>query len=361
MKKAATAAVAVLLMMTVMITAFAIDIDGERKATEGYTNYVVLANGKATGNNYSQIGVSYDVDKDNYVCIAIIGTNGGNKNIAEEKMQNIGVVLSLDGYHDITLMGDELDENGTAILEPDSGNSIWSVEKAVMKVNKMGTVCFEIKLNYKANSEILTNSIQLYDEEGVASAQKTFVIDSVNSDESGEGSSSGKTTTKKTTTTKKSSGSVTTTIKKSDKDKTHRVDNVATINESKWIEKTSAKAPLILTTEAVTEASETTKEKTTKKKSKSKSSADNTTEEEVYYIYGDGVQTTIVYVLQPTETAGESEASASAFQVSDISRSSLLKVITGACALILFGVIGVWAVKSKDDESTSENNSTNAE
>ena len=101
------------------------------------------------------------------------------------------------------------------------------------------------------------------------------------------------------------------------------------------------------------------KAKSTTKKSKTKSSGKKAADKSETAEAGEEIITSIVYITQNTETASATQAeetsgNGSAFGSKGMRSSTTLKAAAGACALVLFGVIGVWAVKSREGESEEE-------
>ncbi len=224
---------------------------------------------------------------------------------------------------------------------------------AVAKFGEYGLVTVEMQVDYNNGYGNNANiSVQTTDSDNQSSYVENFSFKTPNNPDYWANRTTPVTeiTTKKTTTTKTTKDTYST---KKRTEKTHRVDNVKKRTTTKKI--TTSKVKKTTTTAKVPKA---TKSKTTKAvKSTRKAYTKVIKEKEIYIVEATASSaTTLQTVTEAVNT--ETQTEKSAFSFGNISRSTIYKIITGICALLLFGVIGVWAVKSKDDNDNNNEEKT---
>ena len=216
-------------------------------------------------------------------------------------------------------------------------------------------IYFEMKAEFKKagwNKNSVTAYFQIDDDLGKTSDEieitHFFDTDTSPEDYGTTGSSGSKTTKASKTTTEKST-----------KTTTQKLTGGSRVPTTRRGVTTSAATTTKKPTEPQTTAAKTTsaKVRTTKAKTtRTRTTKAQSSRETASYAAGTG-ETTVVYMLDAealsaliNTTSAQTQADRSAFGIKTIPRSTLLKGVTAAAALILFGIIGAWAVKSRSDD-----------
>ncbi len=376
MKRIMTGAAALIIMLCSLMPAFGaapkIKIDGNSKDWNyGTYTYKEIRN-REMGNNYRDpfaYGYTVSEEENSIYFLFILTLKKGfagnpNKEEIEAKRRNIQFKFTASGCDTIVLTGTGFKNDDITVLNPSPNNEYYKLD-AAMGIDNSGTVIVEIRLNYKSGlTAPISCSVIAYDDNNVSSNEQKINIYSL-SDNTDEVSNSDKKTTAEKTTKEAATrkNSTKTTAKSGEDEGGHRADYAAdgatrkhTTDAYKELDKLIAGAGK---TAAENSKSGENKAKSTTKKSKTKSSGKKAADKTETAEAEEEIITSIVYVNQNTETASAAQAeestdNGSAFGSKGIRSSTALKAAAGACALVLFGVIGVWAVKSREGESEEE-------
>ena len=378
MKKAYCIFLAFILIFSLSFTSFAansVKIDGKMSNTEwsGSDSLTIYTERSNTSNEVSHATVKTKFDKDNFVLY--FGFSFQVDNAPREGSENIGIILEIDGSESFKIdfsnatpttkvnasNNSNVKTYENVVAKSSAKTSAGSLEGALMWEEESCIANCEIKYaSKKALPENVSFSVSFVDADGEESSHKMLSAANPNLTTTqviGTTTKAEKTTKEKTTkekTTKSTTSKETTTVAK-----THRVDakknstTKATTTKATTVKTTAAKVTEKVTSaEAKTE--KTTKEKTTKEKTtkaKTTKTAKTTTKKSttIYYYEKE------VIISEVSAEAGEADSNGSAFNVKSVKRSTLYKILTGIGAAVLFGVIGIWAVKSKgSDEKEKE-------
>ena len=342
MKKAAAVLTAFLLIIFIMVPAFAakpeIKIDGVVTNNREWADAsnISLLDKEATGDDFTDIDMKYITDSENNVVYYLfVASKKDSKSISADEIAQMGISFTPEGCEEISLRGDNPSAKGNY------GNT-HSYEAAMTADSQTGTIYCEIKVNYKDGIPAdIRGSVKVFDKYGEASNKININNDVLTKTDKVDNTTKEKTTKEKTTkektTTKKTTEKETTTRR------VHNPKNKTVITTTKRVTTTKA----IKTTKATT----TTAVKTTRETTKNNNSSASHPTEVVLDI---PMETEDYYTEKSTATdvvaITEETTSASAFGFLNIQKSSLYKIITALCALVLFGVLGVWAVKSRQDD-----------
>ena len=338
MKKLCVFLVSLILVFSLSVTVFAgkIKIDGK------VTNEEWLSVSKGAGSDGSKPGtgklisylVQYEFDKNGYdlkcrffACY---------ENAAEEADKSkCGIVLKL---------GDGEYTNTVSLVQPcdgDTGNysvrsyvSAETVDFSTYEINS--EACITCKDGFDKGS--FSFSVQFIDELGNTSNRYTVkAVNADNTSSATEKSTTEKTTKEKTTKEK-------TTKEKTTKEKTTQATTVKERKTAKPVSTTRHKVTVRQRTTAVkTTQAATEKAKTKKSSAKVKTTLKTTAKKEKY-----SYSQSTAYEPAVTETTAVQETQMQTGE-SGISKSTKYKIVACAAAVVLFGVIGVWAVRSRDD------------
>ncbi|MBR6335903.1 MAG: hypothetical protein IKR90_07115 [Clostridia bacterium] len=377
MKRIMTGAAALIIMLCSLMPAFGaspkIKIDGYASDWKPGSYTVYEGSNPDMGNNFKHFTCSYIVNgEENSVYYLFVfstdkrlGDPVLNKDEVEEKRSNIEVKFTASGCDTVVLTGTGLKDDDITVLSPSPDNEYYKLD-AAMQLQNSGSVIVEIRLNYKGGLAVpVSCSVSASDENRSASNIQRINIYSLSDNTDEESNNSDKKTTAEKTTKEAATrkNSTKTTAKSGEDEHGHRVDYAAdgatrkhTTDAYKELDKIIAGAGK---TASENSKSGESKAKSTTKKSKTKSSGKKAADKSETAEAGEEIITSIVYVNQNTETASatqaeETAANGSAFGSKGIRSSTALKAAAGACALVLFGVIGVWAVKSREGESEEE-------
>lgn len=333
MKKLCVFLVSLILVFSLSVTVFAgkIKIDGK------VTNEEWLSVSKGAGSDGSKPGtgklisylVQYEFDKNGYdlkcrffACY---------ENSAEEaEKSNCGIVLKLgDGEYTNTVSLAQPCDGDTGDYSVRSYVSAETVDFSTYEINS--EACITCKDRFDKGS--FSFSVQFIDELGNTSNR--YTVRAVNADNTS--SATEKSTTEKTTKEK-------TTKEKTTKEKTTQATTVKERKTAKPVSTTRHKVTVRQRTTAVKTTQAATEKAKTKKSSAKVKTTLKTTAKKEKYVYSQST----VYEPAVTETTAVQETQIQT-EESGISKSTKYKIVACAAAVILFGVIGVWAVKSRDD------------
>lgn len=354
MKKVIALISAMLIFMSIPLTAFGnkIEIDGKVSdnkewALGEYPQDEYLLTEKDPKNDSNYIDARCIFGKNDIAYFLINTMFDEYSKYTEEGKNNLRIIISFAD-------GNELELYPTDKKSTKSYPEYTVTTYPVFLSNGISYVEMEVIYNdgYGENTSITVQTVDGY---GIYSRKANFSFKTPNNPDYWANRTTTVTeiTTKKTATTKAKTTKDFYATKKS-ADKTHRVDNVKKRTTTK--KSTTVKARKTTTT---AKAPKTTKIKTTKTKAVKTTRKTYTKvikEKEIYIVEAttSADTTTLQAVTETVNTVTQTEKSA--FSLGDISRSTLYKIITGICALLLFGVIGVWAVKSKDDNDDDNGN-----
>ncbi|MCQ2480631.1 MAG: hypothetical protein MJ121_00785 [Clostridia bacterium] len=340
MKKAAAVLTAFLLIIFIMVPAFAakpeIKIDGiatNNKEWAGAQDISLLSK-EATGNEFTDINMQYIVDYgNNVVYYLFVASEKDSKSVTADEIAQMGISFIPEGCEEITLRGNNPTAEG-------SYGSTHSYKAAMTADSQTGTIYCEIKVNYKDGVPAdIRGSVKFFDKYGEASNKININNDVLTKTDT----TNKEKTTKEKTTTKKS-----TTAKETTTRRVHNPKNKTVITTTKRVTTTKAiKTTKATTTTAVKTTRETAKTNNTTTSHPTEVILDIPEETDVYY---PEEETNSEPATDDVVAITEETTSASAFGFNSIQKSSLYKIITALCALVLFGVLGVWAVKSRQDD-----------
>jgi hypothetical protein len=355
MKKAITA-LALLLIILNTIAAFAksgspdIRVDGNAKGSEwnGCEDNILFVSSPNT--KVTQAHMKCAVDYENGIVYYLFAAVNAH-----------GIKLNLFSAGELTLKEDIISPDGEYSALYNSDTEDYSVDAAMNVAGDDGVrdkqfFC-EVRVIYKRDLPYsVGGAAQFYDSEDKSTSYSDFSFLTYEAGTSPE-SQAGTGSSSKETTTKRHRATIPTTTKLTIS--TSRVQTTAkprtTYNRAAIAasEEAPEKTTKEKTTKEKTAKEKTTKAKTTKAKS-SKSSGSKTTRaaapapETVTVIY------TVTVTVPDNPQTGASVGSA-AFDIKNLPASSLMKITAGAAALVLFGAIGVAAVRSKDSGGTGGN------
>lgn len=290
---------------------------------------------KFNKNNYDlYIGFSFEVTKDN----------------KEDKIncEMIGIILEIEGCEKFTLdfknakvnKADGETYNEVCVTDTVS-NTEYKITGAMVFYENGNQVNCEVEYETKRElPESVKFNVCFTDDDGNKSFYKDHTAVNSNLTTTTVTTQKAEKTTKEKTTKEKTTKETTTQAK------THRVDNKTTTKKA-----TTTKAKAEKTTKATTvktTAVTTAKEKTTKEKTTKEKTTKATTKAATVY-YEKEVVVSEVYVTESTTAESDS-----VFGAKNVSKSTIYKIITGVCAAVLFGVIGIWAVRSKGADKKEE-------
>ncbi|MBQ6467291.1 MAG: hypothetical protein IJJ61_05040 [Clostridia bacterium] len=371
MKRILTGAAALIIMLCSLMPAFGaapkIKIDGD------WGDWLNTSHGEdkdenrpKTSNHYNSCTYWYIVsESENTVYYYFTFSTGKSVRNVDEARNNMGIEFTPTNCKTVRITGEETSGNNPVYFETDNSNSYYRISAALKIQDSDGSLFVEAKVVYvKGLPSPITCTVSAFDEEGTPSNDVTVYVSLNDNTDEGSNNSDKKTTAEKTTkeaATRKNSAK--TTAKSGEDEGGHRADYAAdgatrkhTTDAYKELDKLIAGAGK---TAAESSKSGESKAKSTTKKSKTKSSGKKAADKSETAEAGEEIITSIVYITQNTETASATQAeetagNGSAFGSKGIRSSTALKAAAGACALVLFGVIGVWAVKSREGESEEE-------
>lgn len=342
MKKAAAVLTAVLLIIFIMVPAFAakpeIKIDGVVTNNREWvgTSNISLLDKEATGNEFTDIDMKYVTDyENNVVYYLFVASKKDTKSITADEIAQMGISFTPEGCEEISLRGNNPSAKG-------SYSSTHSYEAAMTADSQTGTIYCEIKVNYKDGIPAnIRGNVKAFDKYGEASNKININNDVLTKTDKVDNTTKEKTTKEKTTTKK-------TTEKETTTRRVHNPKNKTVITTTKRATTTKAvKTTKATTTTAVKTTRETAKTNNTTTSHPTEVILDIPEETDVYY---PEEETNSEPATDDVVVITEETTSASAFGFLNIQKSSLYKIITALCALVLFGVLGVWAVKSRQDD-----------
>ena len=342
MKKAAAVLTAFLLIIFIMVPAFAakpeIKIDGVVTNNREWTGApnISLLDKEATGDDFTDIDMKYITDSENNVVYYLfVASKKDSKSITADEAAQMGISFIPEGCEEITLRGDNPSAKG-------SYSSTHSYEAAMTADSQTGTIYCEIKVNYKDGIPAdIRGNVKAFDKYGEASNKININNDVLTKTDKVDNTTKEKTTKEKTT--KKA-----TTAKETTTRRVHNPNYKTVITTTKRATTTKAvKATETTTAKAVKTTRETTKNNNSSASHPTEVVLDIPMETDVYY---PEEETNSEPATDDVVAITEETTSASAFGFLNIQKSSLYKIITALCALVLFGVLGVWAVKSRQDD-----------
>jgi hypothetical protein len=355
MKKAVIALVALFLALNI-VTAHAnnivIDGDASGNAEWNSVSNTELIRGKGDHITSADMKCFIDSEKDTVYYLftgknafgVIIRLNGLKNETASDGTSLDKIVLKYpeisDGASQKTFNAETDNVLVEAALDiPGYDNSPEKTDRAMF--------C-EVKVKYKVGGvgEKESGSVQFYDKDGNTTAEKRFSFDRPGV--SGE--------TEKTTeaekTTKKKAGSTTKATTTKREISTSRVQTTTKAHTTKAAKTSAAEVSTTAEKVKTTKAPKTTahKVKTTRSRKTAEKSAAETS-----------APVTVIYAV--TESSAELQTQAettapSAFDLKNLPRSTLMKIAAGAGALILFGAIGIAAVRSGNSDKKDEEDNT---
>lgn len=357
MRKAIIAVLSVILVFAAAIPcihASATEIDGYIKNDERVNPQGAFSGG--TASNYSNIYVFHS-EYDNYV---YCGIDADGKNIDDVEEEKRGATVRIEGkvFDDASVESETIKcDYVESRLKQTVSTGDYVAEYAFYesRSKKEYDFHFEILIDFKNpdwNQDNVIITIKLFDEEHDPTDGNEIIIkgkSSTSPEDYGTTDSSGSKTTKASKTT----------TEKSTKTTTQKLTGGSRVPTTRRGVTTSAATTTKKPTEPQTTAAKTTsaKVRTTKAKTtRTRTTKAQSSRETASYAAGTG-ETTVVYMLDAealseliNTTTAETQADRSAFGIKTIPRSTLLKGVTAAAALILFGIIGAWAVKSRSDD-----------
>jgi len=296
---------------------------------------------------YKKIISRYYVDETDSVIYYSIAVTSGSANAQESGTDYRRITITMPNGSQYTL-----DDSG------EKNDADYEIVYSCRKNNKPCEFYFEmavIFLNTGWNEKDVSVKYLLYDDNGTPVPEKVITVPfghQNNPEEYGTTDSSGSKTTKASKTT----------TEKSTKPTTQKLTGGSRVPTTRRGVTTSAATTTKKPTEPQTTAAKTTsaKVRTTKAKTtRTRTTKAQSSRETASYAAGTG-ETTVVYMLDAealsaliNTTTAQTQADRSAFGIKTIPRSTLLKGVTAAAALILFGIIGAWAVKSRSDDDES--------
>ena len=350
MRKAIIAVLSVILVFAAAIPVFSakkpdIKIDGDlsdrQEWAEATTEDDTVNPQKA---KYVATHTKYIVDEqNNTIYYAIIATSNVNLPENTEDQRYIAITMPDDREYEFSGSGrDTSDDN-------------YDITYSCKTNDKPCEFYFEMSVVFEKdgwNNDDVTVKYQVYDYEKHTFTEKKITVPfghQNNPEDYGTTDSSGSKTTKASKTT----------TEKSTKATTQKLTGGSRVPTTRRGVTTSAATTTKKPTEPQTTAAKTTsaKVRTTKAKTtRTRTTKAQSSRETASYAAGTG-ETTVVYMLDAealsaliNTTTAETQADRSAFGIKTIPRSTLLKGVTAAAALILFGIIGAWAVKSRSDD-----------
>lgn len=351
MRKAIIAVLSVILVFAAAIPVFSVkapDIDGDMSDNTEWLGSEYISVKDNTDSKFGNLHAFCLEDKGNntvYYAVktslkSVTSTSTGEED-SERDLR--GAVIEMPNKTKYVFPDDEVEDTE------------YDISYAVGKSKNNSEVYFEMKVVYKDpdwNRNDVTVKIQLSDDEGNISKKVEITVKGKNStspeDYGTTDSSGGKTTKASKTTTEKST-----------KTTTQKLTGGSRVPTTRRGVTTSAATTTKKPTEPQTTAAKTTsaKVRTTKAKTTRTRTTKAQSSRETASYAADTGETTVVYMLDAealsaliNTTTAETQADRSAFGIKTIPRSTLLKGVTAAAALILFGIIGAWAVKSRSDD-----------
>ena len=345
MKKAITALVLLLVLMnTVAVFAKSgspdIKVDGYAKGAEwnGYGDNILFVSSPNT--RVRQAHMKYAVDYENGIVYYLFAA-----------VNAYGIKLSLFSAGELALKDETISPDGeyTAAYHSDSGDYAVDAAMSVDGQKDMQFFC-EVRVIYKHGLPYsVAGAAQFYDIDNESTSDNEFSFITSGAVTEADSASASKDSSKETTTKRHKATALTTTKLTIS---TSRVQTTArprtTFDIGKIInstEETQEKTAKEKTTKEKTTKTKTTKAKTTKRSS-SKTTRAAAAPETVTVIY-----TVTATVQDASQTV--TSASGSAFDIRNLPESSVMKIIAGAAALVLFGAIGTAAVRSGKDGGES--------
>lgn len=361
MRKAIIAVLSVILVFAVAIPIISaakpdIKINGDLSDREEWEE-ATTENDSVNSQNVKYVAThtKYIVDEQSSsIYYAIIATSNDKRPENTEDQRRIAITMPNGHQYEFSGSGrDTSDDN-------------YDITYSCKTNDKPCEFYFEMSVVFEKdgwNNDDVTIKYQVYDYENHTFPEKKITVPfrSQNGPEDyGTTDSSGSKTTKASKTT----------TEKSTKTTTQKLTGGSRVPTTRRGVTTSAATTTKKPTEPQTTAAKTTaaKVRTTKAKTaRTRTTKAQSSRETASYAAGTG-ETTVVYMLDAealsaliNTTASETQADRSAFGIKTIPRSTLLKGVTAAAALILFGIIGAWAVKSRadDDEPAKDDKEDN--
>ncbi len=340
MKRAVIAATALLLAIVTCVSAFAFPSISTSPDNNDWMvgETVNLLKSKNSGNDVNVADVACVIDEKTnevYYRFSIVTSSDAQDCTdfaVEINLDGISETINL-GYEDFNLVGE------TNISNPD-----YHVKYILYSGTSSNFFC-KLKVRYNNGIGIKTGgNIQIRDKSGKSSNVLYFSFDVPNhTTETGKEDDTSK-TAKETTTKRRRVTRETTTRKPISTSRVSTTKRETTTRKPTTTEKvTTAKSTTVKTTKVKTTRAKRTASETVK-------AADTSVVTSIVYVVPETVLSGTVYVTEETE--GETEKSA--FGIKDMQKSTLMKIIAGSAALVLFGAIGVAAVKSKKDDGPDD-------
>lgn len=367
MKRICSLTISILLIFSFSVSALAyksVKIDGEIGNSEWINSNALTLFTERTNpsNKINQVSVRSKFEEDNYFLYLGFGFTVSNS--PQNGSKNTGIILNLEGCDEefrLTFENAELKdgeiENYENVTAKNSVSSSGFTVTGAMKYYKGQSVSCEIEIESKKGlPENVCFEVSFIDAEGEKSSFVPVKVENTNITTTRviSPTTAAKEKTTKEKTTKEKTTKATTLKETTTQPKTHRVDRNKT---STTVKATTQKTTAVKTTAEKTTASKVTttkaeKVKTSKakaseaaKKKSTKRSAEKTGT--AYYYEKE------IIVSEVSNSAAETTAQ-SVFGFSNVPKSTVYKIITGVCAGVLFGIIGIWAVRSKSEEKHEE-------
>ncbi len=366
MKRICSLTISILLIFSFSVSAFAyksVKIDGEIGNAEWInSNSITLFTEKTNpSNKINQVSVRSKFEEDNYFLYLGFGFTVSNS--PQNGSKNTGIILQLDGCDEEFLLTfenaeqkDTTAENYVNVTVKNTVSSSGFTVTGAMKYYIGQSVNCEIEIESKKGlPENVCFDVSFIDAEGEKSSFVPVKVENTNVTTTRviSPTSAAKEKTTKEKTTKEKTTKATTLKESTTQPKTHRVDknknkttSKATTQKAAAVKTTAEKSTASKASTAKAEKIKTTKAKASKTTEK-KTSKRSTAKETAYYYEKE------IIVSEVSNSVAET-TSQSVFGFSNVPKSTVYKIITGVCAGVLFGIIGIWAVRSKSEEKHEE-------
>ncbi len=352
MKKIITALVSVVLILSVSVPGFAVKIDGNVSNAEWYDVKAVPIHDKKSGNNVTDSYVKYEFGKNGYDLYCLFCATYSVSAGEENSTSLAGMTISFDGCEPIVLTADS--ESQPISLTDNTSYRVTAYAFILENSEKSHQLIVEMLLNYKAgfSADSFRMNAAFIDETGEASNTADIKLTNPYHTTTTQKTTTEKTTKEKTTreTATKTTTTKATTVKESTSAATKNAKTVSTTRHKVTVRERTTRVKSTLP------AAVTVTEKIKKAAARVKESArsyNEKTEKETKPVIS-AVSASVITETVTESIESEITADASAFGETNISRSTKYKTIVGAAAALLFGIIGVWAVRSRSDDNDED-------
>ena len=322
-----------------------IKIDGDVSDWQllGKNETLITEKKKNDGNDLETASVKCVTDDSSNCVYYLFQSSWSPKSDEESDLGNIGLELNLDSAEPFKVKISDIPEGKSVLTYEQTDKETYSLWLAMKLYGDAGNQMYcEVKVNYKdgIGSE-KGGKVQFFDLDGVGS--NTFSFSFANSAYTVSAASSTTSAAKaKTTSGSKSASSATRAIS------TGR----AATTERKTVTRrqNSASETSVTTAKTTAKSASTTKKRSSSAKTKTTAAPSSYVDGgNVYYVYGG----------ETAAASSETQTSdSSAFEISSLPKSALMKIIAGAAAFLLFGAIGIAAVTGRNEEKKKESHTT---